>query len=285
MANTEDKVLFVREGLTDIVEKLSSVFSTDEVINEVMAMRRYNYSAYADEMRKTLKDVGVFKVDSLSSIEFVAGNKGEDFYKLAGLTDKNGNFLLSGRYIIPIRDIVGRVTALTGWYPDVKKYVTTPTYGFSKDGQFFNIECYKDSIEGNYPHYKDEETGDILESKGMVYLVEGIFDTLSLRSLGFPALGNMGLDMSYLKSEILTRFGKVIAIPDNDNAGKGTNPYLNRLSGKDSNLVWDIQNEHVIVILPKGVKDSDDFIKGFYCMEDLLLCQKAKHKINLNLEG
>ena len=90
--------------------------------------------------------------------------------------------------------------------------------------------------------------------------------------------------MSLMKTEILTRFNKVIAIPDNDKAGMGTNPYLNRISGKAKKVEWLIKNEHVIVQLPRGVKDSDDFIKGYYCFEDLLRCQKAKFKINLSID-
>jgi DNA primase len=280
--NSFEKVLKVRQGLTDLVDKLISVFSTDEVISEVMSMRKYTTSPYAEAMERTLREIGVFKLDYISDILIVDPEISQEDLKLFGLVDRNGNYLLSGRYTVPIRDISGNVTALTGWYPDVKKYVTTPTYGFSKDGQFFNMECYAKSFNGDYPKYKDEETGEVLESKGLVYLVEGIFDTLSLRALGFPALGNMGLDMSLIKTEILTRFGKVIAIPDNDNAGKGTNKYKNAFSGKGKNVSWLIKNENVVVQLPKGVKDSDDFIKGYYCLEDLLLCQKAKFKINLN---
>lgn len=280
--NSFEKVLKVRQGLTDLVDKLISVFSTDEVISEVMSMRKYTTSPYAEAIENTLREVGVFKLDYVSDILIVDPEISQEDLKQFGLVDRNGNYLLSGRYTIPIRDISGNVTALTGWYPDVKKYVTTPTYGFSKDGQFFNMECYSKSFNGDYPKYKDEETGEVLESKGLVYLVEGIFDTLSLRALGFPALGNMGLDMSLIKTEILTRFGKVIAIPDNDNAGKGTNKYKNAFSGKGKNVSWLIKNENVVVQLPKGVKDSDDFIKGYYCLEDLLLCQKAKFKINLN---
>lgn len=284
MASSIDKVIAVRNGLTDIVDKLISVFSTDAVITEVMTKRNYIYSPYAEEMRKTLKEVGVFKVDYYSEIEMVVPELTMENAQLYGLVDRNGNYLLSGRYAIPIRDVAGKVTALVGWYPDVKKYITTSTYGFSKDGQFFNMECFQKSFDGDYPKYKDEETGEVLESTGLVYLVEGIFDTLSLRSLGFPVLGNMGLDMSLMKTEILSRFGKVIAIPDNDNAGKGTNPYLNSFSGKGKKMAWTIKNENVIVQLPNGVKDSDDFIKGFYCFEDLLKCQKAKYKINLTID-
>lgn len=282
MADSVNKVLEVRNGLTDLVDKLSSVFSTNEVIDEIMSRRNYITSPYAEEMRKTLKEVGVFKVDYMSEIQYVVPDISAENMKLFGIADKNGEFLLRSRFVIPIRDISGRVTALVGWFPDVKKYVTTPTYGFSKDGQFFNMECFAKSFEGDYPKYKDEETGEVLESTGIVYLVEGIFDALSLRSLGFPALANMGLDMSLMKTEILTRFGKVIAIPDNDKAGMGTNQYLNRISGKKSKLTWLIKNEHVVVQLPKDAKDSDDFIKGYYCFEDLLKCQKARYKINLN---
>jgi DNA primase len=277
-----DKVIQVRNGLTDLVDKLSAIFSTDEVISEIMRLRKYVISPYAKEIEKTLREIGIFKVDYFSEILCVVPELTLENAKLYGLIDRNGNYLLGGRYVIPIRDIMGKVTALVGWYPDVKKYVTTPTYGFSKDGQFFNIECYAKSFDGNYPKYKDEETGEILESKGIVYLVEGIFDTIVLRALGFPVLGNMGLDMSLMKTEILSRFGKVIAIPDNDKAGMGSNPYLSRISGKGKKAEWQIKNENVIVQLPKGVKDSDDFVKGYYCFEDLLRCQKAKYRIKLN---
>ena len=54
--------------------------------------------------------------------------------------------------------------------------------------------------------------------------------------------------------------------------------------GEGKKAEWQIKNENVIVKLPKGVKDSDDFIKGFYCFEDLLRCQKAKFKINLSID-
>lgn len=284
MASLE-KVKVIREGFTDLVDVLINNFSTDEVIAEVMSLRHYTTSPYADAIEKTLKEVGIFKLDYLSEIQLVYPTLTLENAKSYGLLDRNNEFLLRGRYIVPIRDIANNVTALVGWYPDIKKYVTTPTYGFSKDGQFFNMECFTISFNGEYPKYVDDETKEEIESTGLVYLVEGIFDTLALRALGFPVLGNMGLDMSLMKTEILTRFGKVIAIPDNDNAGMGTNKYLNRISGKGKKTEWFIKNEHVVVQLPKGVKDSDDFVKGYYCFEDLLKCQKARYKINLDDES
>ena len=142
MASSMDKVLEIRNGLTDLVDKLTTVFSTDEVIDEVMSRRNYITSPYADQIRATLKEVGIFKLDYVSDIQMVVPDIPAETLKSYGLLDRNGEYLLRGRFTVPIRDIMGRVTALTGWFPDVKKYVTTPTYGFSKDGQFFNIECF-----------------------------------------------------------------------------------------------------------------------------------------------
>ena len=42
MTNSVDKVLEVRDGLTDMVDKLTPIYSTDEVISEVMTRRKYN---------------------------------------------------------------------------------------------------------------------------------------------------------------------------------------------------------------------------------------------------
>lgn len=283
MANNDNKVFIVRKGLTELVTKLSSVFSNEQVIEEVMVRRKYTTSPYADEMRKLLTEIGVFKIDDvdyLSELQILGISLSDEEAKLYGLFDSNGRFLLKGRYCIPIRDIAGYVTAVVGWYPDNRKYITTSTYGFSKEGQFFNIECFSKAYNGDYPKYVDEIDGSMIESKGLVFLVEGIFDTLSLRSLGFPALGNMGLEMSPVKVEILTRFNKVIAIPDNDNAGSGTNP----ISSSNTVKKWNIKNENVIVLLPDGMKDADDLIKGSYCMEDLLRCQKAKTLYRISIE-
>lgn len=282
MKEEKAKVYEVRQCLTEVVDTLSCKLCTDELVSELMVARKYHTSPYADLLYSMLEEVGVFKLDYFSELQMLVPNLTVQQGIDTGLIDKNEVFLLKGRYCVPIRDIAGLVTAVVGWLPDssnARKYVTTPTYGFSKDGQFFNIECFEQSMRGDYPKAQGCE-----DSRGLVYLVEGIFDTLSLRALGFPALGNMGLDMSLIKTEILSRFGKVIAIPDNDSAGRGTNIYLNRVSGKSSKASWLINNDNVIVQLPKGVKDADDFIKEYYCLEDFLRCQTARYKVKLTVE-
>lgn len=250
------KIAEVRDGFTAFVDKISNYWCNDLVLTELMDRRRYT----TQEMYDTLKEVGLFKVDTLSDLTYFTNDSLESF-KDWGLVTANNDYLLKGRFTVPIRDITGKVTALVGWYPDNRKYITTPTLGFVRDAQFFNIECFQSCMENN---------------DGVVYLVEGIFDTLSLRSLGFSALGNMGLDLSPFKTQILRRFGKVIAIPDNDKAGKSVNPYCNRFSTKSKKSTWVIENDCVFVGLPAGVKDIDDFIKEFDCYEDLNLCKDAR---------
>lgn len=247
------KILEVRKEFTDFVDKISGYWCNDTVLTELMTRRNYD----TQEMYNTLKDVGLFKCDSLTELTYFVPKSTETLQKW-GIITSNGDYILKGRYTVPIRDIAGNVTALVGWFPDNRKYITTPTYGFCRDAQFFNIECYADCMDNH---------------DGVVYLVEGIFDTLSLRSLGFSALGNMGLEMSPFKTQILRRFNKVIAIPDNDNAGRSANPFCTRLSKRKP---WDIENDSVFVTLPQGVKDIDDFIKYYDCFEDLDSCKNAR---------
>ena len=237
----------VRTEFTSFYNQIANAFCTDDIVKELMAFRGYS----SDEMFNTLKEVGVTRVFDMSELELIQPLHAYETSKYWGLFDKSGRYLLSGRYVVPIRDISGNVTALVGYYPDDRKYVTTPTFGFARDAQFFNIEQY--AKFANEPNAK-------------VYLVEGIFDTLSLRSLGLFALGNMGLGLSPIKREILKRFGHVYAIPDNDKAGRGVLPFTS--AGR---FKWNIDNNVTFVQIGiEGVKDTDDLVKMFDCKEDLL---------------
>lgn len=252
----------VRSELTKFFERVCKVYCTDELILELMGHRKY----YNQAMFDTLKDLGMFKVDYLSELTLVFPDITTEQFKQWGLVNENGDYILGGRYVVPIKDITGNVIALVGWHPmgGSRKYVTTPTLGFSRDASFFNLDCYSLAWE---------------KWNGAVYVVEGIFDTISLKSLGLPALGMMGLEMSPIKTQILTRFGKVIGIPDNDKSGKKVNPLTNPFSGgrNDRKFAWNIENENVFITLPTGVKDVDDFVKEFDAYEDLVACQNFKY--------
>lgn len=241
----------VRKEFTEFYSELINTYGTDEVRCDLMNRRMYTDTA----MYNTLKEVGLIRVDSFLDLVYHPFTQSFETHKYWGLTDDKGVPHLSGRYIVPIRDIMGNVTAIVGWYPDSRKYITTPTFGFARDAQFFNIESYADYTDSDY-----------------VFLAEGIFDTLSLRSQGVFALGNMGLPLSGVKAKQLQRFGHVYAITDADKAGQSVLPHKR---GKNK---WDIKNATFVQIalpdavfgeLRYGIKDIDDAIKFYDIKSDL----------------
>ena len=170
-----------------------------------------------------------------------------------GLVTKTDSFLLEERYIIRVRDIAKNLVGLVGWYPDSKKYITTPSMFFSKDVLLFNIdEAYERSWN---------------EFNGLVYLVEGMFDCISMSSIGLPVVATMGSTVSDAKAEQLKLFRKVICIPDNDKIGRRA---LNRYDRKHG---WRVPSTATMLRIKGGVvdmngtemhvKDMDDFVSWF----------------------
>lgn len=262
----------VRKELTEFFNKMVSLYGTNELIHELMMHRKYT----RPEMFEALKNLGVFKVDHLSDITLFVDVTDKQF-KEWGLVTEAGNYLLSGLYVVPIKDIQGDVIALVGWNPlgGNRKYITTATIGFSRDASFFNFDSFK---------LAHEKWG------GVTYLVEGIFDTVALMSLGLPALGAMGVELSALKIQMLNRYKKVVSIPDRDATGYGVNPLTNHFSGKAKRIQWKIETDHVFVLLPVPeidddeevrVKDIDDYVNNFDCYDELVECQNKKFMTKL----
>lgn len=168
------------------------------IVNEVCEHRLYFNSD--KEWSKVLSEVGIAYVskDTCDYNKF----KGKEFKDLALFTEE-GNFLLNERYILPVRDMLGNIVALIGWYPDRKKYITTPSKFFSKDCLFFGLEQLGSTGLG-----KD------------YFVVEGIFDSLSLRAMGYNAIACMGISVSRVKELLYGLFRKLVAIPDNDKQGR-----------------------------------------------------------------
>lgn len=189
-----------REEYTEYCRKYRVVWSylkscsknQDEVIREICALREYDY----ERMGVILK-----KADFIFP-ENVDDKKLEKVGEELALVTKEGKFLLTGRYVFPVMDMLGNIIALIGWYPDEKKYVTTPSKMFSKDCLFFGMEQLGTTGIGK-----------------TYYLVEGIFDSLTIRSMGFPCIAQMGINSSRYKEVLYTLFKKLVAVPDNDTQG------------------------------------------------------------------
>ena len=231
----------VRRTLEDVITVLHQNFGGADVLSELCQMRGYTDT----KMFAHLADKKVFQMPNLSDIQILMGNRLDaPTLRHLGLVDDAGNYFLEGRYAIPLRNYTGTPLALVCWYPDKRKYITTGTLGFTNTVTFFNADTYKQAFR--FP-----------DGRSRVFVVEGIFDALSISSLGYCAFGNQGLPLSAIKKEMLTRFDDVYFIPDNDRPGRMSNKYL----CTRSTHLWDTPNGHLIQIVSDTCKDMDDVIK------------------------
>lgn len=209
---------------------IKTLFDVDKSVGELCKLRGYTLDG---EQRKLLEAMQI----CYCTMSIEDEGLGELAPEL-GLTTKTERFLLDERFIIPVRDIIGNLVTLIGYYPDNKKYITVPAPFFSKDVLFFNIDhAYKLSMQ---------------KFNGVVFLVEGIFDCLSLRSIGLPVLATMGSTVSLLKKELLKIFKKVIYIPDNDAVGRRA---LNR---RDSVFGWNVPDNATGIRLSGSIIINDE---------------------------
>lgn len=168
-----------------------------EVISEICSLRNYEL----DRMQPILLKAGFIALKEDTNLEKL---KDKAFMDLA-LFNAEGNFRLEGRYIFPVKDMVGNVVALIGWKQDnyKTKYLTTPSKYFNKNIMFYGME----------------QIGEVGLNKRF-FLCEGIFDTLALRSLGFNALAQMGISSSRNKQVLYSLFKRLIGVPDLDYEGR-----------------------------------------------------------------
>lgn len=244
VAQRQKYVSNIRRTLTFLTNTLGEIYGGQEVVSELAEMRGYSDI----RMINYLSTKGIFKAPPLSDITIIASRYGlhldQQTLTHLGITSLQGDYFLQSRFVLPLRTWSGRVQAWVCWYPDKRKYITTGTLGFTTVASFFNMESYVEAFK--YP-----------DGVSRVFVVEGIFDALSIASLGYCAFGNQGLDLSPLKKEMLSRFDEVYFIPDNDAPGNKSNKYL----CKSSTHLWDTPNGRLIK-LDGSVKDMDDMIKA-----------------------
>jgi DNA primase len=184
--------------LTEKYEYFKSIM-VDGYVDELMKIRGY----VSDSQRNLIRtmQLGYCTVSPLDYEEVF----GLDYAKELGIITAQNNFLLDNRYIIPVEDIGGNLVSMIGYFNDTRKYITLPTNFFAKDCILFN---FKQAYELSWKEYG-----------GFVIIVEGIFDCLSLRAIGLPAVATMGATVGTVKCELLKYFKKVLAIPDDDKTG------------------------------------------------------------------
>lgn len=239
------------DGMEYAYNAMKSHFDVDASIEELMRLRGY---ISGGEQEEFFTDMQICKcrIDDVSEL----GEMALELGLLSG-SETSKFFLLNDRFIIPVRDMENNIVAFIGYYPDYKKYITTPSPFFSKECLFFNMgDAYRRSYE---------------EYDGLVILIEGIFDCLSLASIGLPAIATMGSDVSRMKGELLKVFKKVIYVPDNDVVGRRALNRRDKLKGwkvpstavgvrlKGSVTMQDSDGNDVVM----KVKDTDNLVSWF----------------------
>lgn len=204
----------------------------DVVAYNICKLREY----YPERMSSILKSAGFMFIENPSDFS-VLESESHDL----GLFSSNGNFLLEGRFIFPVKDMLGNTVALIGWFPDSKRYITTPSRLFSKGCLFYGLEQLgKTGIGKKY------------------FLSEGIFDSLSLRSIGFNAVSEMGIISTRVKESLYPLFGEIVGISDNDSEGRN-------VIEQDK---WHLPSNSSYIRIIGDAKDIDDVV-NMYEFDDI----------------
>ena len=211
-------------------------YDVDSVVEKICELRGYSVDGNMPSMLKRVGfvylDPDVFKPEKLKKLDSTGD---------LGIYTKEGKFLLEARFIFPVKDMLNNIIALIGWFPDEKKYITTPSKLFSKKALFFGMEQLGTTGIG-----KD------------YFIVEGIFDSISIRAQGFNCVALMGISVSNYTEILYSLFKRVVAIPDNDFEGrKVVKEDKWRLPFNSKYLCWNGK-----------FKDIDDVLK-YYDMSDI----------------
>lgn len=220
---------------------VSKSASCEQVVSNICRLRNYSSEEMYDELLK----IGFVFIPDTVGVSVLNDSR---FSDLRLFTEK-GNFLLTNRYIFPVRDMLGNILAFIGWYPDDKRYITTPSKLFRKDCLFFGLEQLKSTGIGSF-----------------YVLVEGIFDSIAVRSLGYNAIAQMGSIASPQKEVLYGMFKRLLAIPDADKTGREvvvTDRW--KIPVGSSYLIWYDNREKAIKSDKQGkrIKDIDDLIKCY----------------------
>lgn len=184
-----------QNSLTSYVNRLKER-SNPEKLEELSKMR--------DISIETLEQADIFYIGSM--VEMLLPDYLDVIGNLGVISETNKKPIFNERWVIPIKDINGKVQNLVG-------------YSNKADERY---------IYGNSRYYRRRDTLYGLENLAMAYelgyavLTEGITDTLRLRSMGIlNSFANCGTHKSDWSIQLLNRcrYG-VIKIPDRDSAGK-----------------------------------------------------------------
>jgi DNA primase len=244
---------------SDYVAKMTEAWETlcydlpfDNVFEGLSNSSNRDYNKYGtlssrDGLRGILRHTGLGFV-------YYSG-KIPGYWKDLGLLSITGSLVLNERYIVPIRDPVGNIIGIVGWKKNAAhKYVTCVSPEINIRNMWFGLEqatpegCAKMGLEYH---------------SNRAILCEGIFDTLSARSLGIPAYGAMGIRLTQPQIDMepfLAMGGRLLGITDMDKQGNNGVHWDNWSLYKNNGSYFRFNEspEEGIVL-----KDIDDFVSYY----------------------
>lgn len=191
--------------------------------------------------------------------EMVAGN-------LCNKSDKYENSLYDsfrGRVMFPIIDVSGNIVAFGGRVLDDSK----PKYLNSADTPAFKKS--KNLFALNYARNSGEDT---------FIICEGYMDVIALHAAGFTnAIATLGTAITAEHARIIKRYvSKVILAYDGDEAGR-------KASDRAIGLLTEAGVDSRILVM-KGAKDPDEFIKKFGREEFKKLLDEGRSRFDYIIE-
>lgn len=208
------------------------------------AYRRLTEVAYSEDYEAQCKWLGALSEVRKISVEYLI-DRGCVFIPNASyvadcigeecLSDNMMGFYLGGRplwqlyYILPITNLVGNVVGIVGW-DAYGKYQA----GLRESGESNRSEAFLGSgfyrVSGKYVFRRDkyfladvkllnESYEAAPKGKRVVFVVDGVFDEVSLGEKGLPAICVLGSTVSNEVLYFLRFYDYVYVISDNDDAG------------------------------------------------------------------
>lgn len=244
-------------------ELISSIYSDD------LSSQEY-YLKYVAAIRKVpidyLKKIGAFFVPNN---EYIAHYGGVHAYKREYDIYYDGVCAWTHFLVIPIRSLSGTIYGFVGWdmnnslkkeqgEQDLPTYRTTRKSTFNKNNFFLtDPEVIRNTFDSS-----------------TIFIVDGVFDVLSLLSRGLPAISVLGSYPGPIHFYFLHWFEHIYVISDNDEAGYKMYRRIHSAIPR------------TVRILQSKTKDIDDFLKLYpdvatECLKNLL---KNPRRFNFELK-
>lgn len=220
----------IREGIKRVWEE-DTEFQSQAILEICRDIRKYK-SLTDEYLLNYFKTIGAFYVPNDDYIKHFFDVELQDFSY--GIFKNSGECNYYQRLIIPIYSLDNNIVALCGYANDSGvKYSYSPKTVWEKARYLYlNGDEWKQAVEDKY-----------------IFVVDGIFDAISLRLFGYNATCTMGSEYTDYHKKYLSFIKKLIVPHDNDNAGL-------LLAKKISS-----SHNNVTIIKQGETKDIDDFIK------------------------